>query len=394
MRKKARKIKILFIITKSNWGGAQRYVYDLATNIAKNGYDLAVALGGNGAFKNKLENSYIKTISIPNLNRDINIFSELKVFFSLLRILKNERPDVVHLNSSKIGGIGALATRVYNLLPKGNSLKTKSYKLTAKIIFTAHGWAYKENRNIISKKIIFFLSWFTVIFSDKTITVSADDFNDAPKLFVRKKIIMIHNGISKIDFRDKILSRKILISKLNISIKNSLWIGTISELHKNKGIPFAIYAIKNLIKKNYNISFFIIGEGEEKFKLKQLIKKLELENNVFLLGHIDNASELLYAFDIFALTSTKEGLPYVLLEAGLAGLPVVATKIGGIPDIIENKKLGRLARVKNIYDIENAISDLVDFKKDAIKYGENLKEKVEKDFTIEQMIAETIKTYE
>ena len=329
--------------------------------------------------KLKLKDENIRTITVPYLSRDINIFSEWKVFFNLLKILKKERPNVVHLNSSKIGGLGAFAGRIARV---------------EKIIFTAHGWAYKEDRNVISKKVLWFFSWLTVIFSHKTIVVSQDDFHNAPKLFVSRKIKMIYNGISQIRFESKTTARKMLTPRSDLGVRNTAWIGTISELHKNKGLPFAILAVHNLVKKGYNVSFFIIGSGEEKFPLEQFIKKLGLENNVFLLGHIDEARTLIKAFDIFTLTSVKEGLPYVLLEAGSASLPIVTTHISGMPEIIENKKSGRLVQTKNTKAIENAISDLIDFKQDALEYGKNLKEKVERDFTVEQMVAETVGIYD
>jgi glycosyltransferase involved in cell wall biosynthesis len=379
-RKMAKTTKVLYIITKSNWGGAQRYVFDLATSISKNGYEAIVALGGNGLLKEKLESAGIRTISIPNLARDINIFSEIKVFFDLLKILKKEKPAVVHLNSSKIGGLGAFACRFARI---------------KKIIFTAHGWAYKEDRNIISKKILFFLSWLTIIFSHKTIVVSGDDLKNAPNLFVRRKITMIHNGISEIRFQDKTTARKTLTTRQGLAVdKNTVWIGVISELHKNKGLPFVIRAIYQLIKRGYNISFFIIGDGEERFTIEQFIRKLKLENNIFLLGHIDNVSEYLKAFDIFTLTSIKEGLPYAILEAGLAGLPIVATKVGGIPEIINNMESGILVHQKNALEVERALSFLIDFEKKKVDFGNTLKEKVERDFTLEQMVAETVVIYE
>ena len=358
MNRKVAKTKVLYVITKSNFGGAQRYVFDMATSITKDGYEAVVALGGNGTLYDKLKDKNIRAITVPYLARDINIFSEWKVFFNLLKILKKERPDVVHLNSSKIGGLGAFACRVAGI---------------KKIIFTAHGWAYKEDRGIVSRNIIKFLSWLTVLLSHRTIVVSNDDFKNAPRLFVSMKIKMIHNGISEIDFEDRANAKK-RIKKLAGSIKSgSIWIGTISELHKNKGLTFAIRAVNNLIKRGYNISFFIISDGEERFALEQFIKKLKLENNVFLLGYMDDAQETLKAFDMFTLTSLKEGLPYVLLEAGLASLPVVATDVGGIPEIIENRKSGRLVQAKNSKAIENAVSDLIDFKKDSVEYGQVLK---------------------
>lgn len=396
MRKKTAKTKVLYIITKSNWGGVQRYVFDMATNVAKNGYEAVVTFGGEGTLKNNLENVGIRTISISNLKRDVNMFSEWKVFFNLLKILKAERPDVVHLNSSKIGGLGALAVRVYNILPQGKMLRSnKLTKLKARIIFTAHGWAYKEERSSVSRKMIKFFSWLTVMLSHATITVSVNDFENAPKLFVKKKIKMIHNGIPEIKFKDKAISRNKIKKYLNTSISSkTLWIGTISELHKNKGLPFAIHAVHNLIRKGYDITFFIIGDGEELARLNQFIKKLELENNVFLVGHIDEARVLLHAYDIFTLTSLKEGLPYVLLEAGLTGLPIVATNVGGVSDIVENMKSGILVHPKNSLEIERALSFLIDFKKKGTEFGGTLKEKIKKDFTLEQMVAKTVAIYE
>ena len=379
MRKKHNKIKVLYIITKSNWGGAQRYVFDLAGSTAKSGYEVVVALGGKGLLKKKLDTTGIRTITIPNLERNINIFSEWKVFFDLLKIFKTERPHVIHLNSSKIGGLGTLAGRFTRI---------------KRIIFTAHGWAHKEDRNIISKKVILFFSWLTVIFSHKTIVVSINDFKNSPKLFIHRKIIMIHNGISEIKFKDKTFARKEIKKYSRVpAVHGALWLGTISELHKNKGLYFAVRAINRLVKKGYNVVFFIIGEGEEKICLNRFIKDMGLEEKVFLLGHIDKASELLFAFDIFTLTSLKEGLPYTLLEAGLAGIPTVATGVGGIPEIVENMKSGILVCPKSPEDIEKVLSYLIDFKKERIQFGSNLKEKVKRDFTVEQMVAETVSLY-
>jgi glycosyltransferase involved in cell wall biosynthesis len=347
--------------------------------ISKNGYEAVVALGGNGTLKEKLGGAGIRTITIPNLERNVNIFSEWKVFFDLLKIYRIERPNVIHLNSSKIGGLGALA---------GRFAKIK------RIIFTVHGWAYKEDRNFISRKIIKFLSWLTIIFSHKTIAVSLDDYRTAPKLFVKKKTRMIHNGISEIKFKEKSAVRNELKKYAGMSIpKGALIIGTISELHKNKGLPFMIRAVHSLIKKGYNITFFIISDGEEKIRLERFIERLGLQDKVFLTGHIDKASEFLQGFDIFTLTSVKEGLPYVLLEAGLAGLPIVATKIGGIPEIVENMKSGILVHPKNALEAERALSFLIDFKKKKEEFGNNLKEKVERDFTLEQMVADTVNLY-
>jgi glycosyltransferase involved in cell wall biosynthesis len=129
--------KILFIITKSNFGGAQRYVFELATRLKKNGHTVAVALGGNGALKTKLEDDGIEVFSITGAQRDISITKEVQVLWNIFSIIRTYKPTVVHLNSPKIGGLGAVAARAAYFLNR-----TKS----GKIIYTNHGWPFSGNK--------------------------------------------------------------------------------------------------------------------------------------------------------------------------------------------------------------------------------------------------------
>src|SRR5690606_1306505 len=104
--------KILYVITKANWGGAQKYVFDLACHSQKNGFDSLVAFGQGGKLQKKLTDHNVKTIKIENLDRDISIIKDFLVFLDLLKIFTKEKPDIIHLNSSKIGGLGALAGQI------------------------------------------------------------------------------------------------------------------------------------------------------------------------------------------------------------------------------------------------------------------------------------------
>ncbi len=105
------KTKILYVITKGNFGGAQRYVFDLATHF-KEDCEVAVALGAGETLERKLTEKNVRTIKIPDLSRDVSLISDIKSFFFLIRVFQKERPDVVHLNSTKIGALGALAARI------------------------------------------------------------------------------------------------------------------------------------------------------------------------------------------------------------------------------------------------------------------------------------------
>lgn len=385
------KRKILFCITKSNWGGAQRYVYDLATGISREKYEVAVVLGGNGKLKEKLELSGVRTISIKSLARDIGIIKDISSFFELIKIFRKEKPDVIHLNSSKMGGIGGLAGRIARV---------------KKIIFTAHGWAYNEERSFLQKFVIAILHFATVAFSHLTIAVSEkakDQFKGAESM--KRKMIVIRNGIGEIEFLEKEKARQELaevrlprMEKLKEKIKfDPIWIGTISELHNNKGLKYAIEAVKNYLEtkrqNSANVVFIVMGEGEERKNLEEIIRRSRLEDFVFLAGNIENAYSYLKALDIFTLTSITEALPYAILEAGKAGVPVVASSVGGIPEIIDDMKSGIVLQPRKPKEISDAIGFLINNPDKRKIFSDSLKEKIDKEFSIDKMLSKTISLY-
>lgn len=395
------KLKILYIITKSNFGGAQRYVYDLATNLPKDKFEPLVAFGGNGQLKNKLEEAGIPTISILGLQRDIGVFKELQVFTSLLKIIRDVKPDLVHLNSSKVGILGALAVRVYNLSLK---LSTFNFSLsTCKVIFTAHGWAFKEKRRAMVKKIISYISWLTVFLSHNTIVVSKDDRDRVKNfLFVQKKIKLVQNGIGPQTFLDRIEARKILAEKAGWPANDRrLWVGSIAELHKNKGIEYALRAFSELTKKHAaenkenceEAAYLVIGGGEERQRLQSVIQEEHVAGKAALVGEYIGAAKLLRAFDIFLLPSLKEGLPYALLEAGAAGLPAIATNVGGVSEIIDDMKSGIVIREKRTREIAEALDFLISHEEKRKEFGDSLAKTVAEKFTLERMVRETIGVY-
>jgi glycosyltransferase involved in cell wall biosynthesis len=377
--------KIFYCITKGNWGGAQRYVFDLATSLDKDLYDITVLLGENGRLEQKLQTSGIKTIVLKELSRNVHFIKDSFTLIKIIKIFRKEKPDIIHLNSSKVGLLGSIAGRLTRV---------------PKIIFTGHGWAFNEDRNQFQKKIIYLLHLTTIALAHKTITVSEQTKKQITKnKYFERKIITIKNGINKIDFLDKNTARNILLEKLptDIDITGRPWLGTISELHKNKGLKYIIEAIHLLDIKTDDKSalpiLIIIGEGERKEKLQQRINRYGLQNNVFLIGRIYEAQKYLKAFDIFTLTSITEALPYVILEAGQAGLPIIASAVGGIPEIITDMENGILIRPKEPEEIQKAISFLLNRPEKIASLSEKIKYKILTDFNLERMVRETISLY-
>ena len=147
-------MKVLFVITKSNWGGAQRYVYDLATALLRENYEVAVAVGGQGLLAENLKMAGIRVVGIPHLERDVNFFKELFSTLYLWKIFKSEQPDIIHLNSSKVGGLGAIAARTLKLWDSWDRKGTGRAEWNPRIIFTVHGWGFNERREFIFQGVI------------------------------------------------------------------------------------------------------------------------------------------------------------------------------------------------------------------------------------------------
>ncbi len=335
------KRRVLFVITKSNWGGAQRYTYDLASAFVEKGLAVSVALGGTGArdaepglLAERLRGASIPVYVIAHFMRDMSLLSDALAFFELIRVIRRVRPDVLHVTSSKAGGLGALAGRLCRV---------------RRIVFTSHGLAYDEDwRPKWQRVAIAFFTWLTFFLSHAVILISRDSFDRARKLpFVGQKAVLVHNGIHEEVLSTKAEARQALAdaSPALASVMWQKWVGVIAELHPNKRLALALEAFAAL-PRTLRTCLVIVGAGQEHGTLIQKAHELDIHERVFFLGYVADAGRFLPAFDIFLMTSRKEGLPYVLLEALAAGVPTVAVPVGGVPDVVEDGVTGVLAGPK------------------------------------------------
>ena len=161
--------------------------------------------------------------------------------------------------------------------------------------------------------------------------------------------------------------------------------GTIANLYKNKGIEYLILAIAKISNDN-RFNLVIIGDGPEKANLEKLIKKKNLENRIFMIGYVPNAYRYLKAFNLFVLPSIKEGQPWVILEAMAASLPIVATNIAGIPEMIENEKSGLLVEPADSEALSLAIEKMLTHPSLSQECAKNAFKTIKEKFKTETMI--------
>lgn len=368
-----KKLKILYVITKSTWGGAQRYVYDLATTLPREEFEIIVACGGNGALVTRLNEAGVRIIPIASFARDISITKDVWAFFELLRMFRAERPDVVHLNSSKAGGIGALAARLAGV---------------KHCIFTVHGWAFNEPRSTFTRTLIWLAHWATALLCHTVIIISRRDLIQGTAMpLVAHKMMLIHNGIPPTKTLPREDAQQAIFGK--VLPEGALAVGTIAELHPNKGLAYGLEALRSLVDSGTPVAWGIIGSGELDTTLREKTAVLDLQDHVFFAGGRDNAAQYLSAFDAFLLPSLKEGLPYVLLEAAMARLPIVATTVGGIPEIIADGTSGMLVPPRDPEHIVTALKVLARNKTLRSTAGDHAHETISQKFSFQDMLAKT-----
>lgn len=341
------KKKVIFLITKANWGGAQRYVYDLATNLDTQQFEPLVAMGGTGVLCDMLKNAGIRTIELRELQNKSSLKQMLRAGTELRNILKQERPAILHLNSSVAGLIGAFI---------GHTARVP------KIVFTAHGWAFNEDRPYFQRLIIKFLHWLTVLLSDQTIAVSRSIVTQMNWPGAERKMKIINPGRTIGVTYEPAEAKAALINfcPLLAPYEHDRWIVCIAELHPIKRHIILLEAFSNLeTVPGMSARLILIGDGQERQRIETYLATHGLEDRVILTGNITEAARFLKAFDLFVLASKSESYGYVLHEAGLAGVPVIATNVGGIPDIITNTKTGLLVPPDNSFALQTAMESLL-----------------------------------
>lgn len=191
------------------------------------------------------------------------------------------------------------------------------------------------------------------------------------------KVTLIHNGIDTAKFKED-LSQNI---KRKFHLENKLLIGTVSRLDLQKNIQLLLKCVPEIRKKFQNIKFLIVGLGSLDEELKQLAKSLFIEDDVIFLGARTDISDILQAIDIFVLPSLYENFPMALLEAMCARKAIIATKVGGIAEMIDNGKEGILIPPDNKEELIGSLKELIPDSKRRLELGRAAYQKVSGQFS-------------
>lgn len=396
-------MKILYVVTQGEQGGAQKYVLQVASGMLQvANKEVCVAIGrieneGDKWLFESLESVGVKKENIfelKYLQREVRPVLDFKALLEMYRLFRQVGPNVVHLNSSKAGVVGVLAAKMRSIFAAKK----------IKVVYTVHGWVFLEPMNFLKKWLFIFLELISGRLRDATIFITERDVEVASRYHMVSKLggFLIYNGLDE-KIKENILkreeARKFIFQKINKQDQGQKIVGTISNLFKTKGLEYLIgsanhtFGTKALSKVEglggdcAEFLFVVFGTGPENYKkaLQEQINKNNLQHNFFFLGAVPDAYKYLSGLDMFTLTSLKEGLPYCLLEASLANLPIVATNVGGIPEIAKNIKI-RLVESKNTAEISKAILE-------NLQNTQECKSEFSKIYSLENMIDKTSEVY-
>lgn len=370
-------IKLLYVITKLELGGAQKHLLSLIKHLDKDRFRVFLFTAKDGLLVP--EASHIKGLILKKskyLERPINPLKDLCALVEIYRFIKINDIGIVHTHSSKAGILGRLGARLAGV---------------NFIIHTVHGWSFNDCQPRMIRSFIIWLERRIARFTDRLIAVS--DYDRAKGLGNHigdeDKYALIRYGIDYEEFGagDRSLRKELGLKDTDFAV------ATVACLKPQK-YPQDFIKLASVIKKAFpEVKFILVGDGILRKEIERLINKFGLQEQVILLGWRRDVPKILQAIDVFVLTSLWEGLPISVLEAMLSCKPVISTNTGGVAEIIVEKETGFLVAPG---DVQTMAKDLACLLEDAglkNRIGNRAKDSLGTGYRLEKMVENTDRLY-
>lgn len=365
--------KVLLLVTLSDWGGGAQHVVYMVSSHLRQAYDITVACAPGGLLIERLRSEEIRVVEIPELVRLINPLCDLCVLLKLYRWIRREHFDVVHTHSTKAGFLGRLAARLAGV---------------PVVLFTAHGWAFTEGRAYWKCWLLAKIEHLVARFTTKIVCVSRYDQELALKFGVAdpKKLVVVHNGIDPQRF----------VQANGSMVKEELGLEAIPVVTCVGRFAYQKdhLTLLKTFQKLSNCKLILVGDGPLRPRVEAFVLRNRLQGQVIIAGERQDIPQILAASDIFVLSSRWEGLPLTIIEAMMAGLPVVATRVGGVPELVEHGRTGLLVSAGNITMLAEALRQLLRDKALRQEMGKAGRKRALERFSLNRMLQETTNVYQ
>lgn len=326
------KIKIARIITRMDLGGAQQAVLYLAHHLDRDLFEQVFIAGEGGLLSDDLSCvPWVRHYVVPELNRHIGpkgLIADLRAIIKICNILRNERPDVVHTHTPKAGILGRWASWLAGI---------------PRVVHTFHGFGFSESHPAMKKWLYLWSERITGMITTQFVVVSEKNRlkGESYGFFHQQNCELIRSGIDLSAFRKGSVDKSQKKIELGLCPSDRI-VGIVAGFKPPKGLKHFLDVARRVVNQQPEIKFLMVGDGELRPQLESEVNRLRLDSAVRMVGWRRDIPELLQLFDVFLLTSHWEGLPRVLLEAMILGVPIVATDVDGIGEVVQTGENGYL----------------------------------------------------
>ena len=378
------KLRVLHIITRLDPGGSSTNTIETVARLDPERFEVFLISGrtkdDDGTIEASLKARNIAYVFYKDLQREINIGKDIKAFLKLYRFLKDRPFDIVHTHSSKAGVLGRWAAKC---------------AVVPVIIHTPHGHIFYGYFSKWMTTIFIWIERLTARITDKIITLTQRGKEEHVhfKIAPPDKFVTIHSGI---DINPKVSHQELKahLKKQWVLNEGYFIFGSVGRLDPIKGTSYLIEAMALLVKKYPKSQLLLVGEGSQRERLKKQCINLGLGAFVKFTGYQKDPAPFIEIMDVFILPSLNEGMGRVILEAMTYGKPVIATKVGGIPELVEDGKNGILVNPQDPHALAQAMIRLANDKPLLDRMSHEAILKVGDQFNINRMVRDIEDLYQ
>jgi len=393
---KGRRIKILRFISRLNIGGPSIHVHLLTKGLDEKKFDSKLITGvissQEGDMSYLFDNIKNKPIVIPDLQREISFIKDLRALPGVFRLLKQEKPDIVHTHTAKAGSVARMAAIFYKLL----------YGKNVKTVHTFHGHVFHDYFGFLKSSIFVFTERFMAKFTNVIVALSESqkkELVEKYKIAPRHKVKVIELGFDLNPFflngsRNGNFRKKIHVDK------STKLIGIVGRLAPIKNHIMFFDSAKLVLNKceNLSVKFVVVGDGELKQEIMNYCSKIGIFEKVIFCGWVKDVASVYSDLDVLALTSLNEGTPVSIIEAMASSVPVISTNAGGVVDLIGHQirpspsngfticDNGVLCEINDYNGFANGIKYLIENEFDRIHITKSARSFVKRKYVKERLI--------
>ena len=385
-------MRVLHVLTNLDFGGAQLSVVNICVSLRRRGLDVRVAHSSAGGRRfcasellyQRLREEGVPLYDVPRMRRGVNPYQDFLALVQLRRLIREVRPEIVHTHMSKAGVLGRLAA---------------SLEKTPCVVHSVRGWSFYGGGSALKRRTFISLERFSARLTDKMLAVSARQVADGLKVGIGSPgdYLVVRSGIDVGQFQVGRSDADALRQGLCIP-PGAHVVGTVMALVEQKApLDFVATAVE-VLRDRPGTHFLVVGDGPLREQMKEAIRREAIQESFHLVGHSTDVPRLLAVMDLFLLTSRWEGTPRVILEAMMTGVPVVATSVGGVPEIIEHDRSGLLAPPGDVESLKRHVVRLLENPAESRDLSQQARRNVAAEFDIstvtdkhEQLYAELLK---